>query len=416
MVKETKYYDLLGVSPKADDNTIKKAYRKLAMKYHPDKNHGDQKAQEKFKNISQAYECLSDSEKRNLYDQAGEQGLKEGGRGGGMGGDPFDIFNMFFGGGGGRRERGPRRGKDVVHQLTVTLEQLYNGCTRKLALQKKVLCNKCDGKGIKPEYSDRRDAEYDCNTCHGSGTQMRLRQLGPGMMQQIQTVCSRCEGKGHIMNPKFICAACRGEKTKKERKILEINVDKGMAEGEKITFRGEGDQDPNIEPGDVVIILIEKEHDVYKRSGNDLLLNMEVDLVDALCGMKREIVTLDDRVLHLTTLPGEIIRHGDLKMVKGEGMPTKGDPFNKGRLVIKFSEIKFPSKEWADENAHVLAQMASLLPKRTTQQPKSTDTTEEHFLEDYVQSKDRYRSGATHDSSDDEGHGPHGQGVQCQNQ
>jgi len=413
MVKETKFYDLLGVSPKADDNTLKKAYRKLAMKYHPDKNQGDTKAQEKFKNISQAYECLSDPEKRELYDNHGEQGLKEGGRGGGNGGDPFDIFNMFFGGGRGR-DRGPRRGKDVVHQLAVTLDQMYNGCVKKLALQKKILCPICDGKGIKPEYSDRRDAEYDCNTCQGTGRQVKLRQIGPGMMQQVQTVCNRCEGKGHIINPKFVCSGCQGEKTKRERKVLEVNVDKGMEEGQKITFHGEGDQDPGIEPGDVVIVLIEKEHEFFKRKGNDLIVEMEVDLVDALCGMKREITTLDDRILHISTLPGEILNHGELKMVKGEGMPTKGDPFNKGRLIIKFTEIKFPTSEWASENAHVLAQMSSLLPKRTIPQPKSNNDAEEHFLEDFVASNSHTSGGQ--DSSDDEGHGPHGQGVQCQNQ
>ena len=169
MVKETKFYDLLGVSPDADENALRKAYRKLSLKYHPDKNPGDEKAAEMFKNISAAYGVLSDSEKRTLYDQYGEEGLKEG-RGGGRGGDPFDIFNMFFGGGGGRGgERGPRRGKDVVHQLAVTLDQFYNGVTKKLALQKTVLCDTCDGDGVKPEHSDKRDKILKCTVCRGAG-------------------------------------------------------------------------------------------------------------------------------------------------------------------------------------------------------------------------------------------------------
>ena len=152
MVKETKFYDLLGVAPTADDSSLKKAYRKLAMKYHPDKN---PEAGEKFKEISMAYETLSNPEKRRLYDQAGEQGIKEGGAGGGGGfsSNPMDIFDMFFGGGdpfGGRGggRRGPRRTKNLVHQLSVSLEDMYNGTVRKLALQKNVICDSCEGEFI----------------------------------------------------------------------------------------------------------------------------------------------------------------------------------------------------------------------------------------------------------------------------
>ena len=169
MVKETKFYDLLGVEPTADDNALKKAYRKLAMKYHPDKN---PEAGDKFKEISMAYEVLSNPEKRKLYDQAGEQGIKEGGSGGGGGMNPMDIFDMFFGGGGGGdpfgrgRQRGPRRTKNLVHQLSVSLEDMYNGTVRKLALQKNVICDGCEGIGGKP------GAVQKCPNCRGTGMQV----------------------------------------------------------------------------------------------------------------------------------------------------------------------------------------------------------------------------------------------------
>jgi len=417
MVKETRLYDVLGVSPTADENTLKKAYRKLAMKYHPDKNQGDPKAQEKFKEISEAYGVLSESDKRQLYDAHGEQGLKEGGgRGAGFGGgDPFDIFNMFFGGGGGGpRRRGPQKGKDVVHQLGVTLENLYNGVTKKLSLQKKILCCACTGTGVQPEFSDRRDAIQTCQTCRGQGMVIKTRQIGPGMMQQMQSVCHKCHGEGKTMNAKYTCKTCNGNKTTKERKILEIHVEKGMEEGHKIMFRGEGDQEPDIEPGDVVIILIEKKHEVFERKGQNLIMEMDIDLVEALCGFRRAVQTLDsehDREIVVTCLPGEIIKHGDIKMVVGEGMPYRGNPFERGNLVIKYS-VNFPSKDWAHSTD--LNALEALLPKRTIPQADLTDDREEVMLEDFVAQSSRGNQSRAYD--DDEDYEQDGQRVQCQSQ
>ncbi|KAG9341260.1 hypothetical protein JZ751_019701 [Albula glossodonta] len=217
MVRETGYYDLLGVKPKATLDEIKKAYRKLALKYHPDKNPSEG---EKFKLISQAYEVLSDPKKRDLYDHGGEQAIKEGGMGGGDFSSPMDIFNMFFGGG-GRMQR-ERRGKNVVHQLGVTLEEMYSGATRKLGLQKNVICEKCDG------YGGKKGALEKCSNCKGRGVQIQVQQIGPGMIQQIQSMCPDCQGQGERFNSKDRCKNCNGHKVERKKKILEVHIDKGQ--------------------------------------------------------------------------------------------------------------------------------------------------------------------------------------------
>jgi len=256
MVKETLLYEALGLTPTATDADVKKAYRKLAVQFHPDKNPSPDAA-EKFKEISRAYEVLSDEEKRKIYDRYGEKGLDEGGMGGGS--SAFDIFSQFFGGspfGGmfGGSDRGERRGKDVGHTLTVSLDDLYNGKDKKLSLNKQVICSKCNGSGSK-----KAGKSTVCQECNGRGVKVIIRQLGPGMIQQMQTACSNCKGEGTAVDPKDRCPSCNGNRVVSEKKILEVHVDKGMKHGDKITFSREGDQHPDIKiPGDVVIILQEK--------------------------------------------------------------------------------------------------------------------------------------------------------------
>ncbi|XP_003699212.1 dnaJ heat shock protein family (Hsp40) member A4-like [Megachile rotundata] len=333
MVKETTYYDVLGVKPGCAQEDLKKAYRKLALKYHPDKNPNEG---ERFKQISQAYEVLSNPEKKRIYDQGGEQALKEGGGGGNVFSSPMDIFDMFFGGGFGRcNRRRERKGQDVMHQLSVSLEELYKGTVRKLALQKNVICDKCEGIGGK------KGAVESCTTCHGTGMQVQIQQLGPGMLQHLQSMCADCKGQGERINPRDRCKQCGGKKTVRERKILEVHVDPGMVDGQKIIFSGEGDQEPDYEPGDIVILLEEKEHEVFKRSRNDLIMRMHLELVEALCGFQKVIRTLDDRNLVVTSYPGTVIKYGDLKCILNEGMPVYKDPFTHGRLIIQFV-VNFP--------------------------------------------------------------------------
>jgi len=389
MVKETKFYDILGVKPTATAEELKKAYRKLALKYHPDKNPNEG---ERFKAISQAYEVLADQKKREIYDRGGEQAIKEGGSDGGGMHSPMDIFNMFFGMGGGR-SRGPQKGKDVVHQVSASLEDLYNGAIRKLALQKNVICPKCEGHGGK------KGAVETCHNCRGTGMQVRIQQLAPGMVQQIQSVCHECQGQGERINPRDRCKNCQGRKVVRERKILEVHIDKGMRDNQQIKFSGEGDQEPGLEPGDIIIVLDEKEHETFQRQGQDLVMNMEINLVEALCGFKKTITTLDKRTLVISHLAGEVVKDGDIKCVPSEGMPMYRNPFEKGRLIIRF-KVKFPEDDWIAPEK--LAQLEEILPPR--QELIIPDTAEECILQKYTPQRDGYRQfREAYDEDDDEG-------------
>lgn len=395
MVHETGYYDLLGVEPNASQDEIKKAYRKLALKYHPDKNPNEG---EKFKHISQAYEVLSDPKKRDLYDQGGEQAIKEGGMGGG--GSPMDIFNMFFGGG-GRMQR-ERKGKNVVHQLSVSLEEMYNGSTRKLGLQKNVICEKCEG------YGGKKGALEKCTNCKGRGVQVRVQQVGPGMIQQIQSMCPDCQGQGEKFNSKDRCKNCNGQKVERKKKILEVHIDKGMKDGQKITFHGEGDQEPGLEPGDVIIVLDQKDHPVFQRRDNNLIMRMDIKLVEALCGFRNTVQTLDNRTLVISSQPGEVIKHNDVKCVMNEGMPLYKEPYERGQLIIQF-QVEFPEKNWLPE--HLMFQLERLLPPR--EDVMVTDDMEEVELSEAdLQSQQKHYSGEAYEEDDDNPRG----GVQCQTQ
>lgn len=425
MVKETRFYDILGVSPNASEQELKKAYRKLALKYHPDKNPD---AGDKFKEISQAFDVLSDAKKRRVYDEEGEDGLKEGG--GGERHSAMDIFDMFFGGG-MRGPRGPRKAKDVVHQINVTLEELYNGSTRKLALQKNIICPKCDGRGGK------EGAVRTCQTCRGSGMEIRVNRLGPGMIQQMQTICSTCRGQKEIINEADRCKTCLGQKVSREKKVLEVQIDKGMTDGQTIRFSGEGDQQPGIEPGDIVIVLDEQKHEKYERQKSNLFYKMQIQLVEALCGFKRYIETMDKRVLLIQSTPGEVIRNEELKCIDNEGMPRYKNPFEKGYLVIQF-EVIFPPNNFLKGDKNKLNQLRSILPPPEANSEFKGDPADAeetnmiNFDINLHQDKSGRQAGnsggfrgghpffsAFHNDAggmDDDDEGPHGQPVTCQSQ
>ncbi|CAA7270157.1 unnamed protein product [Cyclocybe aegerita] len=398
MVRETKYYDLLEVSPNASESDLKKAYRKKALRLHPDKG-GDP---ELFKEVTHAYEVLSDPDRRSIYDARGEAGLSEQGGMGGM--DPQDLFSQLFGGGGGffggggGRSAGPRKTKDLVHRVHVTLEDLYKGKTTKLALTRNAICSKCKGKGGKD------GAVRSCGNCGGRGVKVTLRQMGP-MIQQIQSPCDECTGTGEIINPKDRCTNCKGKKVLPEKKYLEVHIDKGMKGGQTIQFRGESDQSPNAETGDVVIVIEEKPHDRFRRQENDLIIEVEIDLLTALAGGQFAIKHLDDRALMVKIEPGDVVKHGELKVIHGQGMPSQRH-HEPGDLYVKLS-VKFP--DTIDASAIPLLERA--LPPRAPVETFDKNIILEEVSLDETDTRTR---GGIHDEPMDEDHDE--PRVQCANQ
>ncbi|KAJ1733634.1 Type I HSP40 co-chaperone [Coemansia biformis] len=408
MVRDTKLYDHLGVPPTADDGQLKKAYRKLALQFHPDKNPD---AGERFKDISHAYEVLSDPEKRKMYDAYGEEGLNGSGMGGGV--DAHDLFSELFGGGGmfgqgGRRgPSGPRRGRDMAHALNVTLEDLYKGKTVKLQVTKDVICQTCDGKGGK------EGAVRQCSRCHGHGMVIETRQLGP-MVQQIQQQCRTCTGTGEEIDPRNKCKKCNGKKIVSERKQLEVNIDRGMRDGHKITFQGEGDQHPGIIPGDIVMVVQEKKHAIFKRRGDDLFYEAEIDLVTALAGGNIHIKHLDDRVLNVTILPGEVIKPDETKVLDGQGMPSFRH-HNMGNMFVHF-KVRFPEPSWtSEENLKVLE---GILPARMPLPGIPSGTNTEEVVLSAVDAHHQKRMDDTENAMNEEYEDvpQGGPGVQCAQQ
>ncbi|KAJ7300223.1 hypothetical protein O6H91_Y032900 [Diphasiastrum complanatum] len=338
----SKYYEVLGVLKDASSEDLKKAYRKAAIKNHPDKGGHP----EKFKELSQAYEVLSNPEKRDIYDQYGEDAIKVGMPGGGSSHSPFDIFESFFGGSShfgvslfvtasSRSNWRQRRGDDAVIPLKVSLEELYNGTSKKMSISRNILCPDCKGKG------SRSGASSTCAGCNGAGMRVAIRQVGPGMLQQMQTVCTECQGSGETISEKDRCSQCNGDKVVQDKKSLDVDVQKGMQNGQRITIQGEADEAPDAVTGDLVFVVQPKSHPKFKRKGEDLFVEHSLSLIEALCGFRFILAHLDGRQLLLRSDPGEIIKPGQFKAIDDEGMPHPERSFMKGKLYIRFS-IEFP--------------------------------------------------------------------------
>lgn len=412
MVVETKLYDTLNIAPTATQAEIKKGYRKMAMKWHPDKNQGNPEAEAKFKEVSKAFEILSDSDKRSIYDRAGMEGLKQSEQGGGGGGmDPFDIFGSFFGGGmGGRRGRQSNRTKDVVHELKVKLKDLYCGTKKTMRLTRKTSCEKCNGSGFKSGEGDAT-----CGACRGRGFTVEMRPIGPGFVQQVQVKCSRCGGTGRYVPIKDRCKACDGQGVVNKKKVLEVHIDKGMSDGQKITFTGEADEEPGKETGDVVMVIDEVQHETFQRKNLDLIMKLQIELSEALCGFKRAIEHLDGRKIVITSEPGQIIDSGDIHIVPEEGMPMYRNPYEKGRLFVVF-KVNFPQS--GSLKVSDIDKMRKMLPPGPPLPMLGEDDEEVNLVEfdEDQHMKPGYNpsSGSAYDDDDDMQRGQGG--VQCQSQ
>lgn len=296
------------------------------MTHHPDKG-GDE---ERFKEITTAFEVLNDEEKRQLYDEYGEEGLRDGGGPS----DAHDFFSAMFSS--GATSRGPKKGEPVIHSLNVTLEDLYRGKTSKLAIIRNRICKPCRGVGATSPHG-----VATCRQCHGRGFTITLNQIGPGMVQQVQNECRACKGNAEIILSQYRCPSCSGEKVVKERKVLEVYVDKGMQDGQKITFTGEANANPGLVAGDVIVVLKQTKHAEFTRKGNNLIYDKHISLTDALCGVNFYIKQLDGRMLHVQSPPDTVIKPDMIKSIPREGMPTWKNPMDEGYMFIKFT-IDFP--------------------------------------------------------------------------
>ena len=332
------YYEVLGVSKSADATEIKKAYRKLALKYHPDKNPGDKEAEEKFKEAAEAYDVLSNEEKKRRYDQfghAGVGGAGQGGFGGGMSMDDIfsqfgDIFGSFggfsgFGGfGGGRSARRVNRGTNLRVKVKMNLQEIATGIEKKIKVKKYVACQHCNGTGAKDGKS-----YSTCSTCKGSGQVTRVQNTILGAMQTTST-CPTCEGEGKIINEK--CTFCNGEGVLMSEEVISINIPAGVGDGMQLSLSGKGNaaRRGGVN-GDLIVLIEEEEHPELVRDGNDLLYNVFIGYPEAVLGETVEIPTIEGKVkvkIEAGTQPGKILR------LRGKGLPDVNG-YGKGDLLAK---------------------------------------------------------------------------------
>jgi len=330
------YYEVLGISKEATKEEIKKAYRKQALKFHPDKNPGDKKSEENFKEAAEAYEVLSNEEKKARYDRYGHAGM--GNNGGGFSGhgmtvdDIFssfgDIFGDAFGGfggfsGGGRRSRRVNKGSNLRVKVKLTLQEIAAGAEKKIKVNKYDTCDNCGGTGAADASS-----LSTCNTCHGSGHVTRLTNTMLGQMQTT-SVCPSCGGEGQTITKK--CTACYGEGIVQKEEVIKINIPAGVGKGMQMTVGGKGNAPRRGGVnGDLLVVIDEEEHPDLIREGNDLIFNLFISIPDAILGTHVEVPTVDNNVkikIEPGTQPGKILR------LRGKGLPEVNG-YGRGDLLV----------------------------------------------------------------------------------
>ena len=325
MAEKRDYYEVLGVSKNASEDEIKRAYKKLARKYHPDMNPGDKEAEEKFKEVNEANEVLSNPEKKAKYDQFGFAGVDpnygagQGGYGGAGGfdfGDLGDIFGSFFGGGfggGGRRNpNAPQRGESIRASLSVEFTEAAFGCEKSITIDRYEQCPTCKGKGCAPGTTPEV-----CTECHGTGTVTQAQRTPFGMMQS-QTVCPKCRGKGQIIHQP--CPDCRGAGVVRKRRTIQVNIPAGIDNGQTISLRGQGHSGKNGGPaGDLLITVMVRPHEIFRRDGTAVFCEAPITFTQAVLGGTLEIPTIDGKVKY--DIP-EGTQTGTVFRLRGKGIPV----------------------------------------------------------------------------------------------
>ena len=382
MADKRDYYEVLGVDKGASDADIKKAFRKLARKYHPDVNPGDKEAEEKFKEANEAYEVLSDAQKRQQYDQFGHDAPNFGGGGFGSGfggggadfGDFGDIFNMFFGGGGGA-PNGPRQGNDLRYDLTISFEEAVFGCKKTITVDRWITCSTCGGTGTKPGTSPET-----CSRCHGTGRVTTMQQTPFGRVQS-QTTCPDCGGTGKIIKEK--CSDCGGTGRRRETKSLEVNIPAGVDNGTRLRMQGEGEAGENGGPsGDLYIYVRVRPHAVFARDDTDIYMEQKINVAQAALGDEIEVPTLEGRIKF--TIPAGV-QSGSRFRLKGKGVKSMRS-FAKGDQYV--TVIVETPKSLSDEQRELFEKLSESL-KRYDDKSADGKTTKSHHEKSEKKKEDK---------------------------
>ncbi|MDR0789968.1 MAG: molecular chaperone DnaJ [Bacteroidales bacterium] len=359
MATKRDYYEILGVDKSASADELKKAYRKLALKYHPDRNPDDKQAEEKFKEAAEAYEVLSNADKKAKYDQFGHAGVDgQSGFGGGAGMNMDDIFSMFgdifggggfsgFGGFGSRSRSGGRRvnkGSSLRIKIKLTLEEIEKGVEKKIKVNKFVKCHTCNGTGAKPGSQSTT-----CSQCGGSGVVTQIQRTILGNMQ-TQSVCPSCGGDGKIIKEK--CVTCHGDGIVKQEDVVSINIPAGVADGMQLSFEGKGNAGArNGINGDLLVYIEEQPHEVFERDGNNICLQSYITITEAILGTSLEVPTLTGKVKFKVEAG---MTSGKVYRLKGKGLPDVNGYF-KGDLLVRV-DVWIP-KTYSKEEKKLLEQL-----------------------------------------------------------